>query len=168
MSVALDYRFDGVSEAARAFARLERALGDPTPIMAAVGVGLVRNTHDRFAAGVGPDGAAWRPLLPAYAAGKRGPGILRESGMLMRSITYRAGRDSVEVGTNRIYAGVHQGGATIVPKAAKALAFRLGNGFVIAQSVTIPARPYLGMSRADEELTLDIVEGALERAIGGS
>lgn len=157
------------SEARSAFARLERTVADTTPIMRAIGTGLVSNTQDRMDAGHGPDGAAWKALNPLYAAGKRGPGILRESGMrggLQGSITYRAGRSEVEVGTNKIYGAIHQFGGVIRAKGAGKLAFKMGGKFIRTDSVTIPARPYLGISDADGVMILDVIEGALARAIG--
>lgn len=151
----------------KAFKALQKALQNTTPVMRAIGVGLVRNVHDRFEAAVDPWGNPWAALHPAYAPLKRGPGILREAGMrggLMGSITFAAGPDSVEVGTNKIYARVHQLGATIVPVQASHLVFRLAGGVVRAKSVTIPARPYLGIGPEDERVIAETVTDALDRA----
>lgn len=149
------------SETRAAFGRLERAIADPTPVMRAIGTGLVASTQDRMDAGQDPNGAAWAALNPLYAAAKRGPGILRESGMrggLQGSITQRAARDQVEVGTNKIYGAIHQFGGVIRAKA--------GGRLIRTPSVTIPARPYLGISAEDGVMILDVVEGALDRALG--
>ena len=157
------------AEAQSAFRRLERAVADTTPIMRAIGTGLQSNTHDRMDAGQAPDGGAWPALNPTYAAGKRGPGILRESGMrggLQGSITYRAGRSEVQVGTNKIYGAIHQFGGTIKAKGSGKLAFKMGGRFIRTESVTIPARPYLGISSEDEDMILDVIESALARALG--
>ena len=158
-----------ISDAQAGFGRLAAVMSDTTPVMRAIGTGLVSNTQDRFDAGQDPDGAAWTALNPVYAAGKRGPGILRESGMrggLQGSITYRAAASSVEVGSGKIYAAIHQFGGTILPKSGGRLVFRMGNRIVQARSVTIPARPYLGISSEDQVMILDVVEGALARALG--
>lgn len=158
-------------EAARAFAALKGMMDDTTPIMRAIGVGLVRDTQDRFMDAVDPNGEPWAPLLPAYAAIKDGPGILREHGMrggLMGSITSKASRNAVEVGTNKIYGAVHQFGATIKPKNASHLVFELAGGVVKAKSVTIPARPYLGIGPTDERTILETVTDALDRQIARS
>ena len=139
-----------------ALAGMERAalaVAHPAPLLRQIGVVLRQTTQDRFNSGTDPEGNPWKPLLPAYAAIKRGPSILVGSGMaggLQGSITFDTGPDYVAVGSNRIYAAVHQFGAVIVPVKAKALRFRLAGGFVIAQRVTIPARPYLGVAPADE------------------
>lgn len=150
-------------------ARLGRAMDDTTPLMAAIGTGLVEGTHTRFERAQSPDGAGWAPLSPGYAPVKRGPGILRESAMrggLMGSINSQPGRDEVRVGTNKIYAAIHQFGGTITPKAAPFLVFRMAGGMAHARSVTLPARPFLGISAEDEEMIGDVVEVFLRRVVG--
>lgn len=157
------------SEARSAFGRLAGAVTETTPIMRAIGTGLVTSTQDRMDAGHGPDGAEWKALNPVYAAGKRGPGILRESGMrggLQGSITYRAGRDEVEAGTNKIYGAIHQFGGVIRAKGGGKLAFKMGGRLIRTESVTIPARPYLGISPDAQVMIVDVIEGALARALG--
>lgn len=154
--------------AIRAFRQLAGVMSDTTPIMRVIGVGLVEGTHTRFDKGVDPDGAAWAPLNPVYAAGKKGPGILRESAMrggLMGSITFLASADTVLVGTNKIYAAVHQFGATIVPTKASHLRFWMGGQLVEALSVTIPARPFIGVSADDALMIEETVVDALDRAV---
>lgn len=148
-------------------------LSGPTRIglMRAIGVGLVETTQSRFDTATDPDGSAWKSLLPAYAAVKRGPGILREAGMrggLQGSITFAVtSASTVEVGTNKVYGAVHQFGAKIVPKNGKALVFRIGNRLVRAASVTIPARPYLGFGAADREMVQDVVEFTVAKLLRG-
>lgn len=140
---------------------------DNLPLMRAIGTGLVKTTQARFDTATDPAGGAWAALNPAYAEMKRGLGILRESGMhggLQGSITFLASSGQVKVGTNKIYGAVHQFGATIRPKAAKALVFQLGGKEVHAKSVTIPARPYLGLGVADRFQVEEVVAGALRRA----
>ena len=157
-----------------AFGRLSTALRGGA--LKAIAAGLVEETQSRFERGAGPDGAAWAGLNPAYAAIKRGPGILRESRMLQRSITSQVSGSRILVGSNRVYAAVHQFGATIKPKNAKALVFRLrptgkgkgkgGNsGLVMAKSVTIPARPYLGFGKGDREVVMDVLEDVIARSL---
>ena len=127
----------------------------------AIGLVLVRGTHERFRREVDPEGNAWAKLNPVYAMSKKGPGILRESSMLMRSITYKATSDAVHVGTNRIYARVHQLGATIRPKNKSKLTFRMGSRWVMVDQVQIKARPYLGVSRADDQAIRDVIEALI-------
>lgn len=159
-----------VSQAAQlAFKKLRLLMTDTTPVMRAIGVALVEEVHTRFERAVDPQGNPWKPLLPDYAAMKRGPGILRESAMrggLMGSITFKANHESVEVGTNKIYAAVHQFGATIRPVHAPFLVFRLASGVVHADSVTIPARPFLGIGPSDERAIFEVLDDAVDRAVG--
>jgi phage virion morphogenesis protein len=134
-----------------------------------IGEMVVRQARAHIRSGSGPDGQAWAPLNPAYAAGKKGGGILQSMGMaggLMGSIVWQLGGAEVEIGSNKVYAAIHQLGGRIVPRNANALAFRLGGRLVIARAVTIPARPYLGMSAADAEAILGVVADHAEAAWG--
>lgn len=157
-------------EATDATRKLNRAIvawGKPEPILKAIGVGLARNVRRRFDAGVDPDGGAWAELHPAYAPMKKGPGILRESGGLKGSITRDVAGYELAVGTNKIYGAIHQFGGVIRPVRAKALVFRLAFGLVKTRKVTIPARPFLGISAEDEDTIRDVAEVFLDRAIRG-
>lgn len=142
------------------------AVRSPGEILRAIGVGMAENVRTRMERGVGPDGRAWTPLKPAYAATKRGPGILRESLMLQRSITAQVAGHELKVGTNRIYGAVQQFGAVIRPKRAKALVFKLGDRLVKARKVTIPARPYLGLGAEDIETIEDVTWALVRRKLG--
>ena len=119
-----------------------RAVSDKPLLLDGIGEALVTNVDNRFDEGKAPDGTSWTPV-------KRGGTPLVKSGLLRDSITYETGRNTVTVGTNRIDAAVHQFGATIKPKKKKALAFTVGGTVVFAKSVTIPARPYLGINDDD-------------------
>lgn len=139
------------------------ALGrDGTPLMQAIGAGLLSNTRDRFGEGRGPDGSPWAPLREPWASLRKPKPILVQSdgSGLRGSIISEAGRDEVSVGSNKEYAGVHQFGATIRPKNGPLLIFRTPGGrrFGQARQVTIPARPYLGIGPEDEDTILDAVE----------
>lgn len=157
-------------EATQAAAQLRRAAdawGDPGPILRAIGTGLARNTRERFDLGVDPEGNPWAELHPAYEPMKKGPGILRESGMrggLQGSITFDVAGHEVAIGTNKIYGAIHQFGGTIRPKRGEYLVFRLAGALVKALEVSIPARPYLGIGDEDEDTILDVAEAFLTRA----
>ena len=156
------------AQAARQLRRAAEAWGNPGLILRAIGTGLARNTRQRFDLGVAPDGQPWQALHPAYEAGKRGPGILRESGMrggLQGSITFDVSGAELAVGTNRIYGAIHQFGGTIRPRRGPYLVFRLAGALVRARQVTIPARPYLGIGEEDEETVLEVAEAFLDRAM---
>ena len=169
----IGYTFDDKAFAA-AVAKLSGGLSKG--VMKAIGTGLVEVVNQRFESGTEPMGAKWHPLLPAYAAIKKGPGILRASLMLQRSVTFSVAGNQVTIGSNRIYAAVHQFGATIKPVRAKALAFRLGmagprggksSGIVRAKSVTVPARPYLGFGPKDQRSVMETLAVFLHHELSG-
>lgn len=92
-----------------------------------------------------PEGAAWK-------ANRSGGSILFASGSnLHDSIDHRSSDSQAAWGTGWIGARIHQFGGTIRPKAGKRLAFTLGGKKVFARSVTIPARPYLGVSAENRQ-----------------
>lgn len=136
--VRIDVTVSGMEEALARMARLSRF--DKTMLLDRLG-GLVesqtkrRIAHEKRA----PSGAAWKPNL-------EGTSTLFREGFLLGSIHYVTGPDSVRIGSGLVYAAIHQFGGTITPKKAKRLAFTLGGRSVFARKVTIPARPYLGLS----------------------
>jgi phage virion morphogenesis protein len=153
-----------------ALAQLRKLSSDFTPLMASIGHALVSNTRDRFRAGRDPDDHPWKALRPDYARIKEGPSILIGLGMnggLQDSITSQPNNHQVAIGSSKVYAAVHQFGATIVPVKARALVFRLADGVVFAKKVTIPARPYLGFSDADRVTVLATTDHFLQRVITG-
>jgi phage gpG-like protein len=143
-----------------------------TGVVRAIGAGLVGVTQERFETETDPMGGRWEPLSPWYASIKRGGGILNASGLLNRTITFDSSGSTIEIGSNRIYAGVQQAGATIVPVSARALVFRLGvpnlrGGLVFAKSVTIPARPYLGFGPKDQREVIETLDVFIRRTLTG-
>jgi len=83
----------------------------------------------------------WQPLSPATLKRKRGNKILIETTNLLNSINWQADIDSVEVGSNRVYAAIHQFGG------------KAGRG----RKVTIPARPYLVVQQENLDEITDIL-----------
>ena len=150
---------------------------------AEVGQLLADSTRARFRTQKDPTGAAWAPLKPATIKGRTrrrrsALSILRETGALAGSIRFEAGDDSVRVGSVlEDYAAIHQlGGIIDMPARKQELRFRkaktgAGRRFAKknakaiatqtvdrkAHKVTIPARPYLGISTEDQA---DIFEAA--------
>lgn len=171
---------------AQALATLAR-LGEPgtADLMPRLGEYLQRSTQERFKTQTAPDGTPWAPLQPRYARRKKyhQDKVLTLRGYLRSSIHYQVtGPDAVQVGTNIQYAGVHQFGAAIQQAAqSRRLRFRSAAGRILfagarhkrgvterwvtrgAYQVTIPARPFLGISAADDaeirEIILDWVVG---------
>lgn len=142
---------------------------DTAPLMRRLGERIQAWTQDRFDANQqqAPDGTPWAKLNPKYAQNK--PRHLQNrkltlSGHLRKSIRWQLlDSQSVLVGTNVKYAAIHQFGGTIRPKKGKALAF--GGRFV--QSVTIPARPYLGISEHDNKEIQEIIKDWVLEQQGG-
>lgn len=145
--------------------RLEAVLKSPK-LLEAIAETEVRQHRLRHEREVDPSGARWKALNPKYRSGKKGPRILWERGELLALATeVRDGR--ILIGTRVTYGNVHQFGATIKPKKAKALAFQMGGDPFFRKSVTIPARPFLGVSDEDqgpiEDVIADFAEAHLKR-----
>ncbi|ALF02104.1 phage virion morphogenesis protein [Salipiger abyssi] len=164
MVVTLTVSFDDVAPRA-ALARADAGARDLTPLMDQIGTVLVNGAVERIGqTNVAPDGTPWPKSLRAQLE----DGVtLHDSGQLMRSITEEAAPNQVTVGSNMIYAGIHQTGGTIVPREKGALTFTLANGeTVTVGSVTIPARPYLGISEGEqadiEDLSVAYFTGLLD------
>ena len=139
---------------------------DLTPLMMAIGGDIMQSVSRRFETGHGPGGVAWPPSLRALATGGQ---TLVDRGHLRDSITMAADASSVTVGTNKIYAAVHQFGATIEAKNAAFLLFRTpGGGYAQAKSVTIPARPFFGIDGTDAEVIGETADAWTAGLFGGS
>ncbi len=137
-----------------AFARLIQV--GQNPPLAAIGNAIKESTRLRVHAGRAPSGAPWKPVL-------RGGSPLRNTGLLMNSISSRVTGNSVFVGVPYFWAAVHQFGATITAKAAPFLRFKVGGRWASKRSVTIPARPIFGISVDDR---IEII-GILRRSLVG-
>jgi phage virion morphogenesis protein len=150
---------------ARIRASLQRlmALGrDQSKVMQAIANKLEQSTRQRFISQTDPDGQRWKPSLRAKLTGKR---TLIQDRHLLDSVAHDSGSDFAEVSVNRVYAAIHQFGGVIKAKNGKGLRFRLANSyFVIRKSVTIPARPYMGISAQDENWILERIERAINEA----
>lgn len=156
----------GAAPIERQLAGLADAFGDLTDLMEGFGLTLESSVTDRFDSESAPDGSKWTPSIRAKQDGGK---TLSDTARLRQSVHSVAGAKQVEVGTNLIYAGVHQFGATIRAKSSKGLRFQLpgGLGWRRIMAVEIPARPFLGLSSDDiEELLAQTEDYAL--AAGGA
>ena len=115
------------------------ALEIPRAAWDEVGQTLVSSTLYRFEEGRAPDGVPW---LPSRRARETGGQTLVDTARLRNSITHRASADGVEVGTNVVYAAIHQFGSR-----------RDGS-----RPRGIPARPYLGIDDGDRDAIRRVVE----------
>ncbi len=148
----------------RTLRKLQPSQTDLKVLNSRLGMILEQSTKQRFEEEKDPEGKFWIPLAEATLIAratrktrrrdgtsgfktKRGKiskraqrimtdaRILKDTGRLMRSITHKARPEGVAVGTNLVQAGLlHFGG-------------KAGRG----KKVEVPERPYLGVSRSDEE-----------------
>lgn len=179
----ISYEFDA-SEALAGVEELKRRIAQPSGFYKNVGDYLVFSTKETFQRETSPDGQPWKPLLPSTIKGRvsrgRSPnGILRESGALAGSVSTQASSTNVKIGSNVEHAAIHQLGGTIKKPARQGEIFlkrnertgEIGNLFVKkskanavqdvaipAHTITIPARPYLGISDADEVAIIKLAD----------
>lgn len=150
-------KLTGKDTALRVLSAAERRAGNARGLYENIGASLVTSTQRRFETGIAPDGSPWPPSMRALATGGK---TLIDTARLMQSITYRATNSGVEVGTNVIYAAIHQLGGDInqaarqqvihfFAKANKKATFAQKVS-VGARTVRMPARPFLGVDRDDE------------------
>ena len=145
-----DIRLDGDT---RAMLRRIRGLSelDRRGINAALAEGVRESTLERFRQGKGPDGQRWRSSVRVAQSGGQ---TLVDTARLRNSIHARADASGFVVGTNVKYAATHQfgePGRTIRARRKKYLRFQVGGRWVSKKKVriTIPARPFLGLSDED-------------------
>lgn len=166
MSFGLTLTYDdlGVRRAADGLAALGANL--QAELMAPIGALLESTTLERFDTNIGPDGEAWEPSLRATIVG--GPTLV-DKGHLRDSIHYELEADAVEIGSAHISAAVHNFGAVIHAKTSAGLNFTLADGLgVSVDSVTIPERPFIGLSAEDADLVVGLGEAGLTRALEAS
>lgn len=78
----------------------------------------------------------------------------------------REGTLQVVVGTNVIYARIHEFGGVIVPKRRKFLRFAVDGRAVFAKRVTIPKRPYIEPSIAEAaQAMVSIIGKTIEKGL---
>lgn len=196
--IRVDLRDQGVGQALQQL-RLGLPLGGSMlPAMQGIGRALKTGTQLRFRSGTAPDGSAWEK---SWRAKNQGGQTLSLTRRLRNSITSEATHDSVAVGTNVLYAAIHQFGGVIRAKAGPFLAIpvtdaarRAGSPrnmaglhvvqtiknatqaggqfllvdekgtthFLLRHQVTMPARPFLGVSTSDRAELIGVVERYLQ------
>ncbi|UZX15034.1 phage virion morphogenesis protein [Thermus sp. PS18] len=129
--------------------------GVPEAVKRAVAEGIHARTQRRFEESRGPDGRPWPPLSPATlekevrprdrlkrggisAAAQRRVALrkpLVRTGRLKASIGWKVSGNAIAVGTNLVYAAIHQFGG------------KAGRG----RKVRVPARPFLGLTEEDRK-----------------
>ena len=162
-----------------ALLRAAKALSDRQALLEACGEALVSGTLKRFEDEEDPEGKKWTPSIRSMPTedkttavrrdargrilkgsgkkikGNRGGKTLTDTARLRGSIdsavagdTVLVGANTVKLGSNFKYARIHQMGG------------KAGRG----HKVTIPARPYLGISKDDWEE----IEGTISEFISGA
>jgi phage virion morphogenesis protein len=148
-------KWNGFDKSVNSF--LDKMQSDMSALLKACGEALVSGTLKRFQDEEDPQGNAWAP-------NRRGGKILTDTARLQRSIDCAVAGNTVLVGSNLIYAMIHQKGGTIKPVKGKHLKFKIGGKWVNTKQVTIKARPYLGISKADWEE----IQGTIHDFIAGA
>jgi phage gpG-like protein len=149
MSASVTGDFAALGRLIRVIRHLATPKGRAGVVKAAVW-GAMSALEERFATATDPQGQPWKPSLRAQLEGGQ---TLSDTGRLRRSFSVRAaGPWGFTIGTNVRYAAPHQFGATITPKRARYLRFRLAGGrgtrkggrgrWVTASRVELPPRPF--------------------------
>jgi phage virion morphogenesis protein len=132
--------------------RLQARLHDLTPVMRSISGIMLDAVEENFAQEGRP---RWKPSISAT---KRGGKTLQKSGRLAASISRRWSANTAQVGTNVVYAAIHQFGGKTKPHVIKAknkqALFWPGARHPVKAinhpGSVIPARPFLSLT--DEDL----------------
>lgn len=161
-------------------ARLAGKLGDTRPLKKAIGEHLLTATEDRFDTQTGPDGNKWQDVKPRTKKRKKHSKVLTEQGHLRGDINYQVTDDSLLLGVGIAYGAIHQLGGDIEQPARTGVVThfkKVGKGQRFskakhadskrslnhkAHTITMPARPFLGISRADEIEIIEIAKDHLK------
>ncbi len=156
MSAELKYDLGSLPHIGRQLEALAKASQSAKPLLDDIAESLLVSTQHRFELERDPKGEKWQPLswwtLFQRGGGRKGwhkknrakakkgtmekitgAKILRASNRLFQSLSTVVTNSEIQLGSNVIYAGIHQHGG------------QAGRG----KKVTIPARPYLGISDND-------------------
>lgn len=131
---------------------------DAAPLMeeiAALGESQTRRriTDEKTA----PDGTPW-------VENQAGTPILTQTGQhLLASVAFTSSGEEATWGAAWEHAHVHQEGAVITAKNADHLKFFVGGRWVSKKSVTIPARPFIGISEDNRAEISDLITDHFER-----
>lgn len=182
LSIKLDLSTDAL---AAALAKLAAADTDVLPAMQQIGSFMEAETLLRFEREAGPSGSKWPPSLRAKHSGGQ---TLTDTARLRQSIVSEATANSAAVGTNLVYAAIHQLGGTIKRDARQQTIYHsydkrsgeLSRRFVKkgksnfardvqvkAYEIKIPARPFLGINEQSETGITEILTDYLAATVGG-
>lgn len=144
--VQVELTLQGIEGATQALARL--AATDLEDLAFNVGALLESSTKERIATEkAAPDGTPWTPWTEAYDETRNHDThslLVQDNHLLTANQNYTTGT-TVRVGNNLVYGAIHQMGGEIT------------NAFGRGIKVTMPARPYLGLSDADRRAITDLI-----------
>ena len=160
-------RTAGLDKLKKVLDRKQEQLRDMSPFWRTVGDTIVAWTiRRRFEKEQDPQGRSWKPWSRGYAEYKRrrgrsGDNILTDTHELRASLNRTnsviALRDRVIVGTNKEYAAIHQFGGKITTKREGEYKRNYGpdkqkgDHYAYSWTITIPARPFLGVNDMEIE-----------------
>jgi phage gpG-like protein len=108
-----------------------------------------------------------------FSVGDGGPSKLIFKGTLLSSIrVVEVSTSGGSVGSDRVYAAIHQMGGIIRPKQARQLVFSVGGVKIRAKKVTIPARPFFPftpdgrIAPQHEGSVLRVIDLAMKKRLG--
>ena len=162
-------------------------LRSPDRMFRDMGEALLIIHRKRFRAQTSPDGEKWQALSPAYQRRKKKnrDRVLVLDGYLRSTLRYQVEGGDLLFGSDRKYAAIHQFGGDIQQKGREHSLFfkqrksgKVGKRFVkkeksnfeqrvkiAAHTITMPARPFLGIGLADAEKLEAIAKRHLARAL---
>lgn len=154
---------------------IARAFNDMSAANKDMGEHMVAATQRRFETSTAPDGSRWAPNTPLTLSRKKGnkPGIA-ETLSLSTQIHYEASADSLVIGSTMGYAGTFHFGALMGSfgrsqrKKLSQSKSRPSTGSAKGHPIpwgNIPARPFLGVSVADETELLAILSDHFASAV---
>lgn len=160
-SIRLDGDVSALLRRMRSYSEVDRR-----GLNAALAQSARESTLERFRQSRDTNGRRWKTSIRAAATGGR---TLIDTAQLRNSIRAYSDEKGFAIGTNAKHAGTHQFGVskrTIQAKSRRGLRFQVGGRWVTKKKVkvSIPARPYLGLSSEDMEEIKATVEEFIERS----
>lgn len=159
MAGGFDTRIEVDDRLSAPFKRLREAGGDMRAPFADISEDVQMHTLERYKRQVSPDDVPWKRRKKSKDAGRP---VLWLHGDLYNAIERESGDDFAAIGVLRTgapaeYAAIHQFGGDIE------------NAFGKGVTVTIPARPYLGIEERDiSSVEMIIIEHLRRAAAGGA
>jgi phage virion morphogenesis protein len=174
------------AEVKTAISHAVNALDNPAPLFQVIIEVLQRAHRERFKSQVSPEGKAWQALSPRYQKRKHRnrDKVLTLRGHLRNTLRGQFDGTGLEFGTDRKYGAIHHFGGDIKQPGGKREVFfkrtkaGVGARFVKKASsnfaqqvsvgphtVTMPARPWLGTSKKDDDRIVRETQAYLRKAL---